>query len=258
VDSRHDYVPNRRIDNIPSGDRCRRVRSHAARVGATVTVKRALVILAAWQQGNGLTVNEGQQRQLLTVQELLDHHLRAGLSENFANQALIDSVDRLFDCIGHDNTLAGGQTGSLDNQGGALFLDVPTGAFQGAEHLEIGRGDTCTACKLFAEAFGPLQFRGAARRAKGGNTLLLQAVNQAENQGYFWPYHHDVWTFGPGKTQQPIDILYLDPDTLRHTGDTGIAWSTPEFSAAGRLGNLPSQGVFPPTAPDQQDFQYPV
>src|SRR2546430_17480442 len=70
--------------------RRRRIGAHAAGVGSAITVVAALVILRAGERQAVRAVRHDDEARLLAGQELLDHHLAAGLTELAGEHRLRD------------------------------------------------------------------------------------------------------------------------------------------------------------------------
>jgi hypothetical protein len=78
-------------------DRGRRVRAHAAGVGALVAVAQALVVLAGGERQRARAVAHDDEARFLALQELLDHDPRAGFAEAFLRHHAVDGGLRLLD-----------------------------------------------------------------------------------------------------------------------------------------------------------------
>ncbi len=91
--------------------------AHAAGVRALVVVEDALVVLRRHQRNHALAVAHHQERQLLALQALFEHHARAGLAQHLAAQHLFGGALRLFLRLRDDDALARGQTVGLDDDG---------------------------------------------------------------------------------------------------------------------------------------------
>jgi len=84
----------------------RRVRAHAASVRTLVTVKCALVILRSRQGNDSVAITKSHHRQLLTLEELLDHNLVACSAESLFSHDCLDSCDGLLGGFWQEHTLA--------------------------------------------------------------------------------------------------------------------------------------------------------
>ena len=92
----------------------RRVAAHAAGVRALVAVEDPLVVLRGSERDDVLAVAERQQRQLLAVEELLEHDL--GLAEALLDEEGLDRLARLGLARGDDHALARGQAVGLEDR----------------------------------------------------------------------------------------------------------------------------------------------
>jgi len=84
--------------------RHRRVAPHAARVRTPIAVEDALVVLRRRERDGALAVAQGEQRQLLAVEELLQHHLR--LAEALLGEEDVEGGARRPLVLGDDHALS--------------------------------------------------------------------------------------------------------------------------------------------------------
>ena len=101
--------------------------THTTCVRTRITVPDALVILRRSERQNRFSVCQGEKTYLFPIQIFFDHDFRPGLTEAVAGQHVANRGFGLFNALGDDHTLAGGQPVLLDDDGGAGFADKFTG-----------------------------------------------------------------------------------------------------------------------------------
>ena len=92
------------VDALGVEPRHRRVAAHAAGVRALVAVADPLVVLRRREREDVLAVAEREQRELLALQELLEHHL--GRPEAPLGEERLDGLARLGLRLADDHALA--------------------------------------------------------------------------------------------------------------------------------------------------------
>jgi hypothetical protein len=65
------------VQHVPRRDARRRIRAHAARVGARVVVADALVVLCGREGSDGVPIAEGEDAELVAGEEFLDDNFIA-------------------------------------------------------------------------------------------------------------------------------------------------------------------------------------
>src|SRR3546814_20309053 len=93
--------------------RRRRIRAHAAVVGAGVAVADALVVLRGRHRQREAAVDHRDEAGFLAVEELFDHHARARFAEGVAGEHVGYRGLGLGQGPRHDHALAGGQAVGL-------------------------------------------------------------------------------------------------------------------------------------------------
>ena len=116
----------------------RRVAAHAACVRALVAVEDALVVLRGRERHGALAVAEREQRELLALEELLEHHL--GVAEALLGEEHVERRARLALVLGDDHALARGQHVGLQHGRVGRAGEVLGGLVAVAEqHVRGGR-----------------------------------------------------------------------------------------------------------------------
>ena len=179
--------------------RRRRVRTHAAGVGALVVVTQALVVLAGGERDDVLAVAQHDEARFLAFEELLDDDPRAAgvvlHAELVVEQHPVDSFARLRQGHRHHHALAGGQSVGLDDDRCALLLDVGMRRFRVGEGL-VGCGrDLVPMHEGLGEGLGAFELRGRLRRAEDAQAALAEQVDHAGGQRRLRADHrqHDLF-----------------------------------------------------------------
>ncbi len=239
--------------------RCRRIGTHAAGIGTSIAVQGRFVVLGRRQGHDNLTVGEGQKRRLLPFQKFLDNHATAsGAKSSFAEDVL-HRGDGFRLSLGDDDTLTGSKAVGLDHDGRALLTDkvlgllgIGEGAVSCGRHSVLGH-------QVLGETLAALDLSGFFIGAEDGQTDLAKAIDKAQGQGKLRSDHGQTDLLLLGESQQPVDIIDLEIDTLGQLGNAGIAWGTKNLFHQRGLGNFPDQGVLTPAAANYQNvhIDYP-
>ena len=167
----------------------RRVAAHAAGVRALVAVEDPLVVLGGRHRHGALAVAQGEQRQLLAVEELLEHHAR--LAEAALTEERLDRLARLGLVLADDHALARGQHVGLEHGRVRRARKLLLGLLAAAQHHVRGRGDAHVAHQLLAYAFEP-SMRRPPRWAERRDAGLRQRVHETGHQRRLGADHHQV------------------------------------------------------------------
>jgi hypothetical protein len=170
--------------------RHRGVAAHAAGVRALVAVEDALVVLRRRQRHGTVAVAERQQRHLLPVEELLQHHL--GLAEPPLAEEHVEGGARLALVGGDDHALARGQHVGLEygRVGGAG--EVRRGLLAIAEDGVRRRRHPAALHQLLRIRLRSLDAGGRLRRPERGDARLSQVVDEPGHQRRLGPHHDQV------------------------------------------------------------------
>ena len=134
--------------------------------GPGVAVADALVVARRRERQRGLAVADRQQRQLVAVEELLDHDGR--VAEPALDEHRLQRLPRLRLVGGDHDALAGGQPVGLDHRrvagdrGHARRRPTSTTAYAAGRHARGGH-------HLLGERLRALQPRGRGARAEAGD-----------------------------------------------------------------------------------------
>ena len=233
--------------------RHRRVGAHAARVRARVAVADALEVLCGRERPRRLAVAEGEQRDLLADQQLLDHDGAARLAERAAEQAGLDGGQRAL-AVGADrDALAGGQPVGLDDAGAAQLVD---GA---ARRVDVPGGDVARGRharrehQLLGERLGALDQRGAGRRAEDGDARAPQRVAEPEHERQLRADHDQVGLELVRQRGEAAEVVHGHVVAGGDARDAGVAGRAVQFATGGARGERLRKRVLPPARADEQD-----
>src|SRR5690606_35399815 len=98
--------------------------AHAAGVRTAVAIAHALVVLASGQRPYVLAVDHNDETGFFAVEEFLDHHARASLTEGIAREHVTHRVFGFLQGHGDDHPLARRQTVGFDDDRCAFFAQV--------------------------------------------------------------------------------------------------------------------------------------
>ena len=83
------------------------------------------------------------------------------------DEDVVESGDGGVDVHGDGDTLAGGESVGLDDDGGAVFAHVGDGVFEVVEGAVLGGGDVVAGHQLLGEVFGAFDLGGGLVGAEG-------------------------------------------------------------------------------------------
>ncbi len=217
------------------------VRAHAARVRTTVTLADALVVLCRRHDGDALPVAEGEQRDLLADEQLLQHDGAP------AAQGGPDGVEGLLDGCGHDHALSRREAVRLHDHGHATVTDP------GERGVELGRGEAPRARRgdavALAEGGGvrlrPFELSRGAGRTEGDDAGGGERVDHAGLDGRVGAHEHEVDLLPAGELGDGLRIV--DAHLRTTSGHPGIARRDHEVGAARRARRRPRHRVLTPT-----------
>src|SRR5699024_6443730 len=128
-------------------------------------------------------------------------------------------------------------------------LDFGKGAVGSAGNGVAGK-------KILGKRHGAFQLRRSPSRPKDGQACSLEAIYHARDQGGLGAYNGQVNVSIAGELYQALQVI----DLTRDIGEsplmrgTGIAGRDKYLLNAGRLGDLPGQGMFAATAANGQNL----
>ena len=249
-DLAHDAGVQRRGDY-----RRRRIGAHAAGVGSAITVVAALVILGAGERQAVRAVRHDDEARLLAGQELLDHHLAAGLTE-LAGEHRLRRGARLLDGGGDHHALAGGQAARLDHQRRALAAQ-PRGIEAVAREGRGARRRNAMASQEFlGKGLGALEPRGRLARSEALQSARGECVDRACHQRCLRPDDGELDLLGGCQLHEPRDVLRRDVHVayLGFRRGARVAGSHQHVRDARGGGALPGERVLAATPADDQNF----
>ena len=254
--------PDHHLDQpfVESGidGRHRRVRAHAAGVGAGVAVEHPLVVLGRRERKDLVTAHYGEKRHLLPFEELLDENgirrpAEAPLQEAFGQRSL-----GLLQLVGHDDTFAGSQPVRLHHHRRSVLPEV------GESCAVLGEGGRATGRNtggvhhLLGERFRALE-KGAVRaRPEHGEALLPQLVGKAGDERSFGPDHGQVDPLPLDESHEAWDVVGLDVDDEGVVADAGVSRRAEEPPDSRAPPQAADQGVLAGASADHQNIQLPV
>ena len=179
-----------------------RVRPHAARVRAPVSLERALVVLHERHRGQVRAVDEGLERELLALEPLLDHDRPADLADVGAGSRAVDLFAR------DPDALASGQADRLDRELARVVADEPDGLVGVGEEAVLGAAGNPVPRE---QGPGPglvgLDPRRRPRRAERGDAGAGESVGEPGLERRLGADH--------GEVHAGLD---REPDHARHVG----------------------------------------
>ncbi len=213
-----------RVDDLRHGlgveARDRRVAAHAAGVRPLVAVEDPLVVLGGGQRDHVLAVAQGQQRELLALEELLEHDL--GGAEAALDEERLDRLAGLGLALADDHALPRSEAVGLQHHGvgdGGKLLERlgPAAQHRVARGRDPGLGHQRLGVHLRA-----LQPGGLGTGSERRDPLGLERVDEPGDQGRLRPDDHQVARLTLGR---PDDLSDLGRD-LEAPGvgrDPGVA-----------------------------------
>ncbi len=126
VDGGHDDLAHDPRIQRRGNDRCRRVRSHPARVRPLVAVPKSLVVLRRRERQHIAAVRHHDEARLLADEKLLDDDAGTGRTQRIADEHRVDRRMRFGDARRDDDPFAGGESVGLDDDRRPAFRNVGT------------------------------------------------------------------------------------------------------------------------------------
>ena len=163
----------------------------------------------------------------------------------------MDGIECLVECHGDDDALAGGKAVGLDDDWGALFLDVVAGCFGIGEDFVLGCRDAVLLHEVFGEGLGALDLGCEFARAKGLDAGLVHGIDDAIRQGDFRADDDEVDGLLLGELDEGFVVADVDvSDALGHISHARIARHSVELRCLRRLREFPGQRVLAATGTD--------
>ena len=252
ADRRHDDLLHRALYHAGRHDGRRRIGAHAAGVRAGIAVADALVILCGGERQRVHAVAQAEEARLLAVEEGFHDHFRAGRAEG-AVEAVVDGGERLVERHGDGHALAGGKPVRLDDDRGALGLDIgPGGGGVGEASIGAGR-DVVLGAQVLGEALGALE-PGGGRGAEDGDAVGAQHVGKAGDQRRLGADDDEGHAVLLAEGRDGGVVLDVEGNQRRAFGDARIAGCGVERVEKGGLREFPGKGVLASARSDQQNL----
>ncbi len=242
-------------DERLGGDRHRRVCAHPARVRAGITVTDALVVLGAAEHQRIGACAQCEQRQLRTVESLLDHARAPGVAERGARQVVVHRVGRFVAAAGHEHALARGEPVGLHHVPSVERVEKRRGValLTGGEHCMPRSGHTGLHEHVFHERLAALEPGRRGRRAEAGTTACAHRVGDPRDQWIFRPDHHESRVELVGEIGDGLRRARVDGDALADRLHAGVAGRAHHLVDRRRLRQLPGERVLAPSRSDDED-----
>ena len=139
-------------------------------------------------------VHKAHQREFLTLKEILDNHLRAGVAEAVVHENVLQSGDGGLLIHRHGHALACGQAIGLDDDRRAMLAHISGGTLQIVERLVLRGRNVVTFHKLLGEVLGTLDLRGGLVRAERLDAGGSEIVDDAFDKRHFRSDEHPIVT----------------------------------------------------------------
>ncbi len=208
------------------------------------------MVLRGGHHRHPLAVAEGQYRELLAVQPLLDYQLGAGLAEHAAAQQLVHEAYRLGRRTGQKDTLAGGEPGALDDE---WPRRLPYEFGRGLE--VIGSDKTAIVSRWYAEPSHHVLGEGLGRLEPGGQPAgaetqypssrqrgaLGQRIGKAKGERRLRPDDDQVDRLIIREVDDRGDVGGADRNVPSARPGTTIARRDTQPADQGRFGQLPGK-----------------
>ncbi len=236
-------------------ERCRRIGAHAARVGSAITVVAPLVILGARERQAVRAIRHDDEARLLAGQELLDHHLAAGIAELAGEHRLHRGV-RLLDGGGDHHALAGGQAARLDHQRRALAAQPRGIEAVAREGRGARRRNAMPSQEFLGKGLGALEPRGRLTGSEALESPCGECVDDTCHQRCLRSDDGEVDPLGGSQLHEPRDILRRDVQ-VAYPGfgrGAGVAGSHQHGRDARGGGALPGERVLAATSADDENL----
>jgi hypothetical protein len=201
----------------------RRVGAHAAGVRAGVVVADALEVLGGREADRARTVGEREQRDLLSLEQLLHEHFPAECGRG--SEPGVDLILRPAD----EDAFPRGEPVGLDHAGRLRDCQSPGGR------------DTCRFEHVLRERLRPLDPSGRLARAENRHTGAAKRVAEACDERRLGSDDDEFDPEFAAEREHPLAVLRPDGVTRSEPRDPGIPGCRVQFSEVGALAELPGQ-----------------
>ena len=184
--------------------------AHTAGIEALIVVVGTLVIHGADHRHDDITVGEAEDRDLRTLEVLLDDDLIAGVAELVLCHDGLDALDRLFTGHRDDDALSECESVRLDDGRDRAGLDIRLCGVDIGEYL-IARGrDVVLLHQVLREYLRALDDGCLALRSEGRDTGCLECIDHARNERVIRCDDHIIQLLLDGELYDALDIGCLD------------------------------------------------
>src|SRR6185503_82050 len=192
------------LDVVLVEQRDRRIAAHAAGVRALVAVQEPLEVLRGRERHGSLAVAEGEERDLLAVEQFFDDHVAAERAG-----AVQRGIGLLLRAANED-ALPRGEAVRLDDARRAGFVERRSGRDLGCrEHL-------------LGERLRPFDSRGRLARAEHRHACASELVGHAGDERRLRPDDDEIDLVQPGEAEQAFDVVHPDGVAAPERSDAGI------------------------------------
>jgi len=185
-------------------------------------------------------------------EEILDHDAGAGIAQLVAGQHVVDGGVGFVECHGDDDALAGGQAVGLDDDRGALLVDVGMGRGGIGEGLETGGRDVVASHEALGEILGGFKLRGFLGRAENLQAAGAEDIDHAGRQRRLGADQRQVNLVLLGEISQGFRVGDVQVFQLVLARRAGVAGGNINLLQAGRLRQAPGHGVLAAAGTDYQ------
>ena len=191
----------------------------------------------------------------LAIEELLDHHARAGVAEGIAGEHVAHGGFGFVQVHGDDHALARGQAIGLDDDGRALLVQVGQGRLDLGEVAIGGGGDPVAGEEVLGEGLRAFQLGGAGGRAEDIQAALAEQVDHACHQRRLGTDDGQLDVLR-GEVGQLLQGQHVDGDVLAlgFGGGAGVARATKTFATRGSWATFQARACSRPPLPMMSTF----
>ncbi len=235
------------------------VRAHAPGVGALVVVVDALEVLGRRQRRDAMAITQHEQRTLGAHQSFFDHDASPGVAEALPRQLRGDVGLGLFERVGDEYALAGGEAVGLHHPRPGQVAQEGLGRFGVVEGPVAGRGHAGLGQDRLHERLRSFEAGSVGAGAEHETAVGAQLVGQAVHQRLLGADHEQVGVDvfrriggdGDGKARAGEGEVGRVRSVGRMGRHAGIAGGHHHVGGAGQRQR---QGVLTPARADDADF----
>ncbi len=252
-DLAHDARVNFRCD-----DWRRRIRAHAAGIGAEVAVVQALVVLRRREREHVRAVRHDDEARLFADEALLDDDARTGVAQPVADEHGVDRGVRLVHHRRDDDTFARGQPVRLHHDRRAARVDVGMRGGRIGKRLIRRRRDAVASHERLGEVLGTFEPRGGLRWAEDLQSCRAERIDDSFRERRFRTDDGQQHALRAREGNQLGDAGECDISHARLARGAGVAGRDEHLADALRLRQLPRQRVLAPATADDEYVHDPT